>query len=77
MPSSDPLAPSHAGAAGQPSTEAMPQLEALRPLVITLHDFRRNGPPLSYRWGMYAGNLVGADVDSLYYTNFRQARFEI
>ena len=65
--------PASATGAAQPGGELLPQLEALRPAMLTLHRYRRDGAPLGYRWGMYAGNRTASDVDSLYWTEFRQA----
>jgi type VI protein secretion system component VasK len=56
----------------QPIGNLLSQLETVRPEVMTLNDNRRNGASLSYRWGMYAGNRVVDDLNSLYYTRFRQ-----
>ncbi len=62
------------GAAGAPAeVAALPGLETLRPAMVVLHGYRRDGAPLGFRWGMYAGNQAAQDVDSLYWTEFRQA----
>ena len=61
------------GGAAQPVAQVLPELEALRPHVATLHENQREGAPLGMRWGLYAGNRAAADVDSLYYTGLRQA----
>jgi type VI secretion system protein ImpL len=53
--------------------ETLPELESLRPLMVTLHMNEREGAPLYSRWGLYAGNRAASDLDSLYYTRFRQA----
>jgi len=62
-------APTTAGS----STETLGELESLRPLVIRLHGYTLTSTPTSYRWGLYQGARASEDLDSLYYTRFRQA----
>ena len=53
--------------------EVLAQLETLRRQVATLDENERDGAPLAYRWGMYAGNRAVDDLNSLYFTRLRQA----
>ena len=57
----------------QPVSDQLSQLEKVRPEMRTLHYQRLHGAPLSYRWGLYGGTRVVGDLDSFYYTRFRQA----
>ena len=52
--------------------ETLSEMESLRTALVELQDYDRQGAPLSYRWGLYAGNDVLASVHSLYFDRFRR-----
>jgi type VI secretion system protein ImpL len=54
-------------------TETVPELESLRPLMVRMRGYSQSSKPLSYRWGLYSGDRAASDLDSLYFTRFRQA----
>lgn len=65
------------GGAGQglPSLDALTRLDTLRQSVEMLSDYRREGPPLSLRWGLYVGNRIAPPAEELYFNRFHQLMF--
>ncbi|HLI76577.1 MAG TPA: ImcF-related family protein, partial [Acidobacteriaceae bacterium] len=63
---------------GPPTSQpqAMGQLESMRPVLERLHADARNAPPLSFRWGLYAGEPARIALDQLYFGRFRQAMLD-
>ena len=57
------------------SVDSLRRLEALRQSLETLTDYNRDGAPLRYRWGLYAGNDMYPDVRRLYFARFRTLLF--
>jgi type VI secretion system protein ImpL len=57
------------------SVDSLRRLEALRQSLETLTVNKREGAPLSYRWGLYAGNELYPDVRRLYFTRFKALLF--
>ena len=51
--------------------ETLSELETLRGPLARLNDYDRHGAPLSYRWGLYAGNDVAPAMNQLYFERFR------
>ena len=56
---------------GGTTTDALPELESLRASLVKLNEYDRHGAPLSYRWGLYAGNNVAPALNRLYFERFR------
>lgn len=57
------------------SVDSLRRLEALRQSLQTLTTYKREGAPLRYRWGLYAGNDLYPDVRRLYFTRFKALLF--
>ena len=60
-----------APAATTASLDSLASLEALRQSLDTLSVNKREGAPLSYRWGLYVGNDLYPDVRRLYFQRFK------
>lgn len=58
-----------------PSADALRRLEALRENVQLLASYDRQGPPASYRWGLYIGDAAYPDVRRLYFQRFQRLLF--
>ncbi|HEV2445812.1 MAG TPA: ImcF-related family protein [Candidatus Sulfopaludibacter sp.] len=58
-----------------PSQEALERLDALRATTAELGSYRREGAPLSLRWGLYTGDDLYPDARRLYFERFRQLLF--
>lgn len=58
-----------------PSVDQLRQLERLRAVTSTLNEYR-NGAPLSYRFGLYAGDRIYSDVRRIYFQSFRRLLLE-
>lgn len=58
-----------------PSADALRRLDNLRALAETLSSYRRDGAPLSYRWGLYNGDNIYPHVRTIYFAEFRQLLF--
>lgn len=56
--------------------EALAELESLRGPLTTLLKYDRQGPPLSYRWGLYAGHDATPSLSELYFYRFRRTFME-
>ena len=46
-------------------------LDELRQTILQLDEYRRNGAPLSYRFGLYQGDKLEADARKVYFDRFR------
>lgn len=55
-----------------PSRDDLNKLETLRQSVETLAVNRRDGPPLSMRWGLYTGNALLPDARTIYFQKFQE-----
>ncbi len=53
-----------------PSLESLQKLDALRQELATLSTYKRDGAPLSIRWGLYKGNEIYPDAYRLYFAKF-------
>ena len=62
-------------AANLAPVDSLRSLEALRQSLETLTNYNREGAPLRYRWGLYAGNDLYPDVRRLYFTRFKTLLF--
>jgi len=58
-----------------PSIEALQRLDTLRQAVAELAVYERQGPPLSFRWGLYTGGDLYAEARRAYFNRFRQLLF--
>lgn len=58
-----------------PSLDALERLDRLRAAVGTLSEYQREGAPLRYRWGLYAGNSMYPPSRRLYFNRFHQILF--
>jgi type VI secretion system protein ImpL len=58
-----------------PSLDDLTKLDALRQSVETIGRYNREGPPLSYRWGLYVGEKIYPTVRRLYFARFFQLLF--
>jgi type VI secretion system protein ImpL len=65
----------NASALPVPSLEDLTKLDALRQSVETIGRYNREGPPLSYRWGLYVGEKIYPTVRRLYFARFFQLLF--
>jgi type VI secretion system protein ImpL len=54
------------------SRDSLARLESMRQALETLTDYERTHPPLSYRWGLYAGDTLYPVVRKLYFDAFRK-----
>lgn len=57
------------------SAASLGKLETLRQSLETLVQWRREGAPWSYRWGLYAGNDLYPEARRVYFDRFRQLLF--
>jgi type VI secretion system protein ImpL len=57
------------------SFDTLQKLERLRQSLATLTQYHREGPPLSYRWGLYVGEDLYPEVRRLYFDRFNRAMF--
>jgi type VI secretion system protein ImpL len=58
-----------------PSLDDLTKLDALRQSLDTIGRYNREGPPLSYRWGLYVGEKLYPAVRRLYFQRFFQLLF--
>ena len=54
------------------STQNLQSLDQLRGVVAQLETYRRDGPPLMYRFGLYHGDSVLASAQRIYFDRFRR-----
>jgi type VI secretion system protein ImpL len=52
--------------------DSLQRLESMRQALETLTGYERTHPPLSYRWGLYAGDTLYPSVRKLYFDAFRK-----
>ena len=57
------------------SLDSLRKLETLRQSLETLVKYRHEGPPWSYRWGLYTGDALYPEVRRIYFERFRQLLF--
>jgi type VI secretion system protein ImpL len=57
------------------SVEDLRRLESLRQTLQVLTTYNREGPPLSYRWGLYTGDSLYPSAYKLYFIRFKQLLF--
>ncbi len=61
--------PSSAG--GLASAQQLQTLDNLRTDLVRLEGYQQHGAPLSYRWGLYRGDLLLGPARAVYFTHFR------
>ena len=54
------------------SVESLQGLESLRQTLAVLSDYKRNGAPFGFRWGLYVGNDLYPQAYKLYFARFKQ-----
>ena len=54
-----------------PGLGELQALDQLRQTIIQLDDYKQNGAPWSYRWGLYRGDKLDARARSIYFDRFR------
>ena len=59
--------------AGGPVVEKLARVEPLRARLHELESWKKDGPPLGYRWGMYAGSSLYEPVKSEYVAIMQRA----
>jgi len=57
------------------SIDDLRRLESLRQTLAVLTTYNREGAPLSYRWGLYAGDSLYPPAYKLYFIRFKQLLF--
>ncbi len=62
----------HPGPTQMPSLDDLGKLENLRQLLETLENYKRQGKPLSMRWGLYEGNRLYPEVRRIYFQHFQE-----
>lgn len=55
-----------------PSLGSLTSLDNLRQSLATLSEYQADGPPLSYRWGLYTGTAIAPAARRLYFERFYQ-----
>ncbi len=60
-----------AAAASAPSLGDLQALDQLRLTIVQLDGYQQNGPPLSYRFGLYQGDKLAARARQIYFDRFR------
>jgi type VI secretion system protein ImpL len=58
-----------------PTIDQLQKLDRLRQDVITLQQYKKNGAPLSMRWGLYTGNELVDPARKLYFNRFNSLLF--
>jgi len=64
-------AASSAASASPPSLSDLQALDQLRLTIVQLDGYQQNGPPLSYRFGLYQGDKLDARAREIYFDRFR------
>lgn len=62
--------------AGMATLEDLGRLDTLRTLGVRLRDWNVDGPPTSYRWGLYQGDALLGELRSLYFQRFGRLLWE-
>jgi type VI secretion system protein ImpL len=62
-------------AAGEASLDSLQRLDTLRQSLETLIAYRRDGAPLSLRWGLYTGEDIYPSVRRIYFDRFSRLLF--
>jgi type VI secretion system protein ImpL len=52
--------------------QQLTNLDSLRASVVRLAQYQKEGPPLSYRFGLYSGDRLYGEARNIYFTNFRR-----
>lgn len=54
-----------------PSVTDLHNLDDLRQIILQLNEYQQNGPPLSYRFGLYQGDTLRDSARHIYFDRFR------
>jgi len=54
-----------------PNLSDLRTMDDLRQVIVQLDEFEHNGPPLSYRFGLYQGNKLAERARHVYFDRFR------
>lgn len=54
------------------STQSLASLDKLRAALVELEDYKKNGAPFMYRWGLYHGDSVLEGARRIYFDRFRR-----
>jgi type VI secretion system protein ImpL len=65
------LASSPSNSGVMASSEQLALLDSLRLRLLQLEDYRVNGAPTMYRWGLYRGDLLLDPARKIYFNHFR------
>ena len=66
-----PVASSAVAATTAPSLGDLQALDQLRLTIVQLDGYQKNGPPLSYRFGLYQGDKLAPRARQIYFDRFR------
>jgi type VI secretion system protein ImpL len=66
---------SHDSVQGAASLDLLQRLDTLRDSLQRLADYRNDGAPLSFRWGLYRGNALYPELRRIYFDQFRTLLF--
>lgn len=58
-----------------PTIDQLQKLDRLRQDVLTLQDYKKNGAPLSMRWGLYTGDELLEPARKIYFNRFGSLLF--
>ena len=58
------------------STQDLASLDQLRSAIVQLENYQHDGPPLSYRWGLYHGDSLLPAARRVYFDRFRKQLLE-
>jgi type VI secretion system protein ImpL len=68
---SETLAATPASSTGPVTLQQLTLLDGLRADVIQLEQYRTDGAPLSYRWGLYRGDMLLGPARKTYFAHFK------
>jgi type VI secretion system protein ImpL len=54
-----------------PDTRQLSALDDLRKTIVDLDEFQQNGPPFTYRFGLYQGDKLAIEARNVYFDRFR------
>lgn len=66
------LPPTNVSATSLASTQSLTALDQLRATLVQLEDYKKNGSPFMYRWGLYHGDSVLEGARRIYFDRFRR-----
>ncbi len=66
------LPPQNVSATSLAPQQSLESLDQLRAALVELEDYKKNGPPLMYRWGLYHGDSLLEGARRIYFDRFRR-----